>query len=172
VLRRWDALGRPKFRDFAPYAAYVSRLDATFAMGVSTGVVTTRRTNVVDLEYLFYAPFTMAFCSADRFHETLWPATTGRNTFLHGIELKADLRDRHQRNLAVIASGQKFAQCGIHPPRVKDSVITKVCDLYLIAEEELRLQGEQSPRKIDELDQQTQSRLKKAFEEIDKRRGV
>ena len=167
VLRRWEGLHRPKFRDFAPYAAYVARLNLTFAIGVSSGVVTTRATNVIDLEYLFYAPFTMVFTSADRFHEAMWPAASGRNTFVHGGDLKADLRDRHQRR----ATGQDVAQRGIHPTRFDSSVITKVFDIYMRADEPTDRPPERSPRTVDELEPEIQERLKKVWEEIDKRKG-
>lgn len=167
VLRRWEGLHRPKFRDFAPYAAYVARLNLTFAIGVSTGVVTTRSTNAIDLEYLFYAPFTMVFTSADRFHETMWPAASGRNTFVHGAELKADLRERYRRQM----EGQKVRGVGIHPPRIDDSVITKVFDIHMGAEEPVDRPRERSPRTVDELEPEIQERLKKVWEEIDKRKG-
>jgi hypothetical protein len=166
LLRRWEGLHRPKFRDFAPYAASVTRLNLAFAIGVSTGVVTTRSTNAIDLEYLFYAPFTMVFASADRFHETMWPAAAGRNTFVQGAELKADLRERHRRQM----EGQKVRGVGIHPPRFDDSVITKVFDIYMRSEKPAERQPERSPRTVDELEPEIQEHLKKVWEEIDKRK--
>jgi hypothetical protein len=167
ALRRWEDLNYPKFRDFTPYAAYVTRLNSAFAIGVSTGLLTTRSTNAIDLQYLCYAPFTMVFTSADRFHETMWPAAAGRNTFVHGAELKADLRERLQRR----AAGREVKRSGFHPPRSDDSVITKVFDIYMRAEGPSDRQQKRSPRTVDELDPQTRERLKKVWEEIDKRRG-
>jgi hypothetical protein len=168
VLRRWESLNRPSFRDFAPYAAYVSRLHATFAIGVSTGVITTRPTNAIDLQYLCYAPFCMVFASADRFHETMWPAVAGRNSFVHGSELKADLRMRLQRRAAP-PDGETAERRGVHPPRIDGSVITKVCDIYLTPEP-TRRDHASSPCTIDDLDARTRERLKKAFDAIDRRK--
>jgi len=170
VLRRWEALNRPKFRDFAPYAAYVSRLHATFAVGVSSGVITTRATNAIDLQYLCYAPFCMVFASADRFHETMWPAVAGRNSFVHGAELKLDLNSRCEQMAAQSASAEATARRGIRPPRNEGSVITRMCDIYLIPEPTRRDKAAATPRTIDELDESTRERLKKAFEAIDRRR--
>jgi hypothetical protein len=167
VLRRWDVLRRPKFRDFSPYAAYVARLNSVFVIGVSTGVLTTRSTNAIDLQYLYYAPFAMVFTSADRLHETMWPAAAGRNTFVHGAELKADLRERHRRS----TSGLEPKRTGFHPPRSDDSVITKVFDIYMRPEGPADPEPESSPRTVDELDPEIRNRLKKAWEEIDRRRG-
>jgi hypothetical protein len=160
VLYRWEGLRRPKFRDFAPYAAYVTRLNSAFVIGVSTGVVTTRSTNVIDLQYLYYAPFTMVFTSADRFHETMWLAAAGRNTFVHGAELKADLRDRLQRS----AAGQESKRRGFHPPRSEDSVITKVFDIYMRPEIPRR-ERDDLPRTIDDLEPEIRDNFKKIFEE-------
>jgi hypothetical protein len=166
ALNRWNRLDRPKFRDFAPYAAYVSRLHATFAIGVSTGIVTTRATNAIDLQYLCYAPFAHVFSSGDNFHETMWPAAAGRNTFVHGVELKADLRDRLQRR----AAGQGVKRRRSHPPRSDDSVITKVFDIYMPEEKPEDRERERSPQTVDELDPQIRERLKKAWAEIDRRK--
>ncbi len=174
VLSRWEDINRPKLRDFAPYAAYVTRLHMTFVAGVSSGVITTRSTNIIDLQYLCYAPFCSVFSSGDRFHETMWCAAAGRNSFVHGADLKADLHDRHQRRAT--QSAVKLGTEGrcIHPPRSESSVITKMCDLYLIPESQIPEQPqsgpEGKPRTIDDLDAPTRERLKRAFEEIDKRR--
>ena len=167
VLRRWEHLNHPKFRDFAPYAAYVTRLNSAFVIGVSSGVLTTRATNVIDLQYLYYVPFTMVFTSADRFHDTMWPAAAGRNTFVHGVELKADLQERLQRS----AAGQESKRSGFHPPRSDGSVITRVFDIYMRAEKPTEGQQESAPRSVDDLDPQIREHLKKAWEEIDKRKG-
>jgi hypothetical protein len=71
VLGRWQAEGRPSFTTFAPYAAYCNRVNMIFSLSVVSDLVSTRPTNRVDLEYLYYLPFCMVFCSGDGFHETL-----------------------------------------------------------------------------------------------------
>jgi hypothetical protein len=109
----------------------------------------------------------MVFTSADRFHDTMWPVAAGRNTFVHGVELKADLRERLQRS----AAGQESKRSGFHPPRSDGSVITKLFDIYMRAEKPTDRQQESSPRTVDDLDPQIRDRLKKAWEEIDKRKG-
>lgn len=67
--------------------------------------------------------------------------------------------------------GQKVRGVGIHPPRFDGSVITKVFDIYMRAEEPADRPRERSPRTVDELDPETRERLKKVWEEIDKRKG-
>jgi hypothetical protein len=170
VLTRWERMSRPKFRSFAPYAAYVTRLFMTFAAGVSSSVITTRSTNLIDLQYLCYVPFCSVFSSGDRFHETMWPAAAGRNSFVRGAELKADLRRRHQRR----STGADTRR--IHPSRSDGSVITRMHDLYGIPES----QSSKSPERkqegkiqtIEDLDPETQERLKRAFEEMNQARDA
>jgi hypothetical protein len=79
-------------RAWAPFASSVARLGMIFCCCLTLKFITSRPTNVLDLQYLFYAPFGMVFVSHDRLHRDLWPATTTQAEFVWGAELKADLR--------------------------------------------------------------------------------
>jgi hypothetical protein len=63
-----------------------------------------RATNVLDLQYLFFTPFGMVFVFHDRLHRDLWPATTTEATFVSGAELKADLQRYVQPRAATAAA--------------------------------------------------------------------
>jgi hypothetical protein len=169
VIDRWQNLDRPKFREFAPYAAYVTRLYLAFVIGIGAGVVTTRATNYIDLQYLNYVPFCMVFSSADRFHELMWSVSAGRNSFVSGEELKSDLKARNDacRNASSSASAQHSAV--EYPPKFAGSIINKVWDIYIIPQPPQR--EESQIRTIDDLDPETQARLRKAFQEIDRRKA-
>ena len=78
----------------APYAASVLRLYIAFMAALALGITTLRPSNVIDLQYLFYAPFSMAFVSNDRLHAQLFPAAGSRAIFVSGEEMKADLTRR------------------------------------------------------------------------------
>jgi hypothetical protein len=54
VLSRWNQLGKPLLKDFAPYAFHCLRVDTLFSIGLAKGLIGTRPTNRVDLEYLYY----------------------------------------------------------------------------------------------------------------------
>jgi hypothetical protein len=82
----------PNVRSWAPYSSSIARLGMIFCCCLTLKYVTSRPTNVLDLQYLFYAPFGMVFVSHDRLHRDLWPATTTEATFVWGTELKADLQ--------------------------------------------------------------------------------
>jgi len=79
-------------RSWAPYATSVARLGMVFCCCLTLRYITWRPTNVLDLQYLFYAPFGMVFVSHDKLHQQLWPAATTAAEFVWGAELKADLK--------------------------------------------------------------------------------
>jgi hypothetical protein len=80
-------------RAWAPYATSVARLSMVFCCCLTLRYVTWRSTNVLDLQYLFYAPFGMVFVSHDRLHRQLWPAATTNAEFVWGADLKEDLKE-------------------------------------------------------------------------------
>jgi hypothetical protein len=79
-------------RAWAPYATSIARIGMVFCGCLTLRYVTWRPTNVLDLQYLFYAPFGMVFASQDRLHRQLWPATTTGAEFVWGADLKEDLK--------------------------------------------------------------------------------
>lgn len=82
------------FALYAPYAASVVRLYLVFITASRAMLLPQRKTNLIDLQYLFYAPFGFGFASQDTLHQRLWPAATSRSVFMTGDQLKADLAAR------------------------------------------------------------------------------
>lgn len=78
----------PRVKDLCTYAASILRLYLTFIGGLGRGFIGPRPSHYIDLQYLFYAPFCMAFVSSDKFHRELWPAVSGESTFVWGPDLK------------------------------------------------------------------------------------
>ena len=67
----------------------------TYSVALACGFVSPRKSDFLDLQYLFYTPFCLAFTSRDRLQRDLWPATKGvRAIFIWGDDLKADLKRR------------------------------------------------------------------------------
>lgn len=81
----------PRIKPWAPFCVSVTRLCIALCCCTALKFVTQRPTNVLDLQYLFYAPFGMVFVSQDRLQRDLWPATTTEASFVWGDDLKADL---------------------------------------------------------------------------------
>jgi hypothetical protein len=94
-------------RAWAPYATSIARLGMVFCSCLTLRYITWRPTNVLDLQYLFYAPFGMVFVSHDRLHQQLWPATTTEAEFVWGSDLKADLKRYVAARKAVSEAGAK-----------------------------------------------------------------
>lgn len=82
----------PHLKSWAPYAASIGKLGTVFCACLSLRLISSRPTNVIDLQYLFCAPFGMVFVSQDKIHKQLWPATTTNGSFVWGSDMKADLK--------------------------------------------------------------------------------
>jgi hypothetical protein len=75
----------------APFTAYCVRAALIFHFALAFGLVSTRPTNRIDLEYLYYAPFGNAFSSGDAFHRKTAALILRDQTYIHRDALKADL---------------------------------------------------------------------------------
>jgi hypothetical protein len=100
VRGRWDRLGRPRFCDFAPYAYFCILVEMVFAYGLAKDLIRTSKKakSDVDLQYVFYFPFTRVFGSRDTFHSELWDVfgNVQKQSFVWGDDLKADLKAIHE----------------------------------------------------------------------------
>lgn len=92
IFHRWRMMGFPALDSFAPYAYHCFCVDLVFHYGVITGLITTKASNRVDMEYFYYAPFCHVFCSRDKLHQTAASTFLRINqSYVAGDELKADL---------------------------------------------------------------------------------
>jgi hypothetical protein len=93
ILGRWIQEGKPLIKDFAPYAFHCLKVDTLFHFGLASGLIGTRPTNRVDLEYLYYIPFGLVFTSNDKVHKNLAPLLLEPDQkFITGPDLKQDLK--------------------------------------------------------------------------------
>jgi len=94
IFGRWNQEGKPLIKDFAPFAFHCIKVDTLFLFGLTTGLIGTRPTNRVDLEYLYYLPFGNIFTSNDKVHKNLVPLLLqDYQKFILGPELKEDLKN-------------------------------------------------------------------------------
>ncbi|AZA88691.1 SEC-C domain-containing protein [Chryseobacterium shandongense] len=94
IFGRWYQSGNPLIKEFAPYAFHCLRVDSLFLFGLTSGLIGTRPTNRVDLEYFYYLPFGNVFTSSDKFHKSLIPLLLREDQkFIVGQELKEDLKN-------------------------------------------------------------------------------
>lgn len=134
VLQRWQGAGRPPISAFAPYFRHVYGVDLCFHLALAADVVSRRRTNKVDLAYLYYLPFCMIFTSNDKFHSAMVPLFLRRDqTFVIGGDLKADLAllDRHYDAKPEADKGRGLYELAPHPPASDSFLTTQLWDKHL-----------------------------------------
>lgn len=94
IFGRWNQLGKPLIKEFAPYAFHCLRVDTLFLFGLTSDLIGTRPTNRVDLEYVYYLPFGHLFTSNDKVHKNLVPLLLRKDQkFITGPDLKQDLKN-------------------------------------------------------------------------------
>ena len=66
IMARWNSMGRPRVREFAPYLTHVLTVDLFFYLGMAASQIgSDRKSNKADIAYLYYLPFCMVFTSRD-----------------------------------------------------------------------------------------------------------
>jgi hypothetical protein len=164
--RLWNAGLMPSALHIFPYATSVARLAMVFCTALRLNLVTSRPTNVLDLQYLFYAPFCMVFVSNDRLHQQLWRATVGKNDFVWGEEMKADLRAHLEARRETLNGPQPPKEPYFRRFNPEDSVIERVRSKYLAFDTRVR-QHRTETRTVEDLDPQVQRDLRSAYAIID-----
>jgi hypothetical protein len=137
---RWETGNYSDIESFAPYFSYCARIALAFNFSIKTGVITTRRSNRIDIEYLYYLPFAMAFSSRDRIHEEIVPAFMRENqTFIDGDDLKRELgalaESWRSKNETERTEWLKLHR--IYPPREECPIIHKLWQSHMKPEEEI-----------------------------------
>jgi len=129
VYSEWMKSGMKKMDKYAPYAHYCLTLIVAFGWGVSCDLVSTRSTNIVDLEYLMYAPFASIFVSGDSFHESFVEiCLRSDQLFIPSKKLKADLAAIHEF-LSAMPAEELSAYKSLHgdyPPDISGSIVRRL----------------------------------------------
>jgi hypothetical protein len=93
ILYRWESGNYKLIKNTAPYFYFTLKIDTAFRLGLVYNLITTRSTNRIDSEYLYYLPFCNIFSSRDKFHKKFTPIFLGEDqTFIDGDGLKNDLK--------------------------------------------------------------------------------
>lgn len=118
AMTAWSNRDRLNLEQFAPYAYFVLRLQLFFEIALATGKISTDRpSNLNDLAYLFYLPFSMVFVSSDRLHRVCAPLfLRPEQEFLWGQDLKADLRANHDALMQFPEEDRLRGLIALHPP--------------------------------------------------------
>jgi hypothetical protein len=122
-----------KVKDYAPFATSITRLTLTYTWCLLRGFFGPRRSDMSDLEYLYYSPFCRFFVSSDRLHKTLWQAATTKALFCDGEVLKADLKRR-----AELRKESPDLVAGPRPIPLESSILTELFKQYDAIRQESR----------------------------------
>jgi len=148
ILDRWKRGGFGDLDKFAEYAYYCYSVASMFYIGMNNSLFGERLTNLLDLEYLFYAPFAKVFTSNDKFLILLYNTIQPKNVVFISLEsLKSDLKKFQEIN-----TPEDFAKT----PPYKDTETFKIWDSTFDLELTERLKPTEKDFK----------RAKKEFEEI------
>ncbi len=121
--------------EFAPYAAYVLKIDLFIYLSMMLGLESKDRpSHKVDLAYLYYLPFCHVFVSNDRLHARLTPLFMEHGqTFIRGQDLKSSLKqlDDHYSKLPEEVKVQGIIRFAPYPPDEFETVVHNLWDKYL-----------------------------------------
>ena len=126
IETRWRTRQDVLMRDHAPYAHHCLRAMLALHVAVRSRLVTWKASNWNDLQYLFYVPFCMVFCSNDALHRTLAPTVMRDDqSFVWGEDLKADLARAGSRwdRLTDIEKKRMDYALGSYPIPARESVV-------------------------------------------------
>lgn len=134
IAARYAEVGEVSLETFAPYTAYVLKVSLFFYLAMGSSLIgRERKSNMVDVAYLFYLPFCQVFTSTDKLHRTIAPYFLRSNQrFLDGRDLKAALKE-------LVAHGEEhmeeIEEMGLvrftqRPPNELDNAITQVWDEF------------------------------------------
>ena len=134
ALQRWSQAAFPPLANFAPYAAYVLKVELFFQIALAANLVSAERaSNRVDIAYLFYLPFCHAFVSGDNLHRRCAPPfLRNGQEFLWATDLKRDLA---RINKVLSAAPEEAKRQGLHqfaprPPGDSNDLVVALWGRY------------------------------------------
>ena len=135
IMARWNGLGRPPIREYAPYLTHVLTVDLLFYLGIAASQIgSDRKTNKVDIAYLYYLPFCMVFTSRDDLQVRLAPLfLRADQSFVHGDDLKADLKrlDHYYSKLPEEQKRRGVYSFAAYPPNDDSYLVTRLWSKHM-----------------------------------------
>ena len=134
ILKLWKDASGPRLQEFAPYAAYMLKVDFFFYLALDAGLLSSERvSNRVDMAYLYYLPFCQVFTSGDKLHRAVAPHFLGDDQlFLWAPDFKADLKalNDHFSALPDDVKAQGISKFAKSPPMEGNYLTTRIWDKF------------------------------------------
>ncbi|OGZ66583.1 MAG: hypothetical protein A3C58_02675 [Candidatus Staskawiczbacteria bacterium RIFCSPHIGHO2_02_FULL_34_10] len=163
ILFRWQKLGKPLIKDFAPYFLHVFSIDLFFYIAIAADLIGRGRpSHKIDIAYLYYLPFCMIFTSNDNLHAEIAPFFMRENqTFFRGADLKLDLAkiDQHFSALPEEVKSGGVTSFAIYPPDDSSFLMARLWDKHMPKWRHNKMTHEPMPDRDSEI-------TKKIMEEI------
>ena len=138
IVSVWRTRGKQSIRIAFPYFTHVFTVDLFFAIAVAADLVGRGRpSHKIDVAYLYYLPFCMAFTSSDKLHIQLAPFfLKPEQSFILGAELKADLArlNAHYSALPESEKAKGLMGMAFYPPRNDSFLVARLWDKHMSKE--------------------------------------
>jgi hypothetical protein len=147
IFLRWEQKGCPSLIDYAPYAYYCLQAELLFFWGLVCDLFSTRVTNLIDLQYLFYLPFCGVFSSSDKFQTSLAElCLKPEQEFIRGNDLKADLTEISLQcnGLDESQKADWLLKYGTYPPDNPSSVTSRLWSKFCPPQKNPKLHNSQT----------------------------
>ncbi|MCI5189074.1 MAG: hypothetical protein D3905_04580 [Candidatus Electrothrix sp. AS4_5] len=156
TLYSWRERGCPPIKVYAPYVYHVLTVELFFYIAIESNLISAeRKSNKIDISYLFYTPFCQIFISSDKLHKRCAPLfLSEKQKFIWGIDLKADLKniDLHFDQLPKDEKELGLHVFASYPPLINKSIVVDLWDQYCPIWRELADKPRQEPKHIDDTD--------------------
>ena len=97
IFYRWEGENHTSLAEFSPYAFFCLSIVAMYYVGINNNLFSERKTNLLDLEYLYYTPCCRVFSTNDKFLISLFELINPKEVhFITSNALKSDLNKFHQ----------------------------------------------------------------------------
>jgi hypothetical protein len=135
IQQRYISLGQPSLVSFAPYAAYVLKIEIFYYLCLRSSFISKdRASNKADIAYLYYLPFCHAFVSKDNLHvRTAQLFMEHGQTFVNAEDLKVALKgmdDYYAPHMAEIEAVGLMSYVS-YPPADVNSLVTQLWDTHM-----------------------------------------
>lgn len=133
IIRRWNSVYCPALIDFAPYATFVLTVYIFFQIALAADLISPdRKSNIIDIAYLFYLPFCMIFVSSDKLHRKCSSHFLRNDQeFVWGEDLKKGLKYINNKYLELddIIKEKGVMSFASYPPN-DDNIIAQIWDAH------------------------------------------
>lgn len=142
-----NANKQKSLNDIAPYASYVIKVNIFFDICIKRGFISdARKSNKIDISYLYYLPFCMIFISSDKLHKSCAPFfLKGNQQFIWGPDLKKGLKEIniHYSLYPDLIKEKGIMSFASRPPKNKELFVSQLWNKYMNFDFEEEINQEQ-----------------------------